>query len=419
MQTSKRLEGIGEYYFSQKLREIDELNKAGKKIINLGIGSPDLPPHPDVAMVLQTEAAKPDVHAYQGYRGSTVLRHAISGWYKAWYNVDLNPDTEVLPLIGSKEGIMHICMTYLDKGDEVLVPNPGYPTYRSAVRLAGGKCLEYKLLAKNNYEPDFERLEKMVLSAGSHAGAGLPPAFGKRRKKGIKLMFVNYPHMPTGHKPDQQLFEKIIAFAKQHNILVVHDNPYSFILNDRPMSLLELEGAKDCVIELNSLSKSHNMAGWRVGMLCGARERIDEVLRFKSNMDSGMFLPVQLAAARALGLGSEWHQSLNAIYQERREQVFALLNLIGCKYSREQVGLFVWAAIPKNFKSGYELSDEILYNSNVFITPGGIFGSGGDKYIRISLCGSIERFQEAIERVKPLMQQFKTISSAREKENRV
>jgi LL-diaminopimelate aminotransferase len=381
MQTSKRLEGIGEYYFSQKLREIDELNKAGKNIINLGIGSPDLPPHPDVIKVLQDEAAKPNVHAYQGYKGSPILRKAISDWYRKWYHVELNPDTEVLPLIGSKEGIMHICMTYLDKGDEVLVPNPGYPTYRSAVKLAGGKCVEYKLREKNNYEPDFDKLEKS-------------------RLKKVKLMFVNYPQMPTGHLPLRKLFERLVAFGKKHNILIVHDNPYSFILNESPMSLLSVEGAKDCVIELNSLSKSHNMAGWRVGTLCGAKERIEEVLRFKSNMDSGMFLPVQLAAAKALYLGREWHDEVNNIYRKRRERVFELLDLLDCKYSTEQVGMFVWASIPKKYKDGYELSDEVLYNSNVFITPGGIFGSAGEKYIRVSLCGSVEKFEEAIQRIK-------------------
>ncbi len=262
----------------------------------------------------------------------------------------------------------------------MLVPNPGYPTYRSAVKLAGGKCVDYKLREKNNYEPDFEKLESSRLNK-------------------IKLMFVNYPQMPTGHKPGQKLFEKIVAFGKKHNILIVHDNPYSFILNESPASMLSVEGAKDCVIELNSLSKSHNMAGWRVGTLCGAQERVEEVLRFKSNMDSGMFLPVQLAAAKALSLGREWHDELNDIYRERRKKVFELLDLLHCKYSTEQVGLFVWAAVPKKYKDGYELSDEVLYNSNVFITPGGIFGSAGEKYIRVSLCGSVESFVEAIERI--------------------
>ena len=391
MEVAKRLKGIGEYYFSQKLREIEELNKAGRDIINLGIGSPDLPPHPDVIKTLQEESAKPTVHAYQSYKGSPILRKAISDWYKKWYNVDLNPDNEILPLIGSKEGIMHICMTYLNKGDEVLVPNPGYPTYRSAVKLAGGKCVEYKLKpasakamankGKNNYEPDFEKLEKKGL-------------------KKVKLMFVNYPQMPTGQLSTKELFEKIVAFGKKHNILIVHDNPYSFILNEEPASLLSVEGAKDCVIELNSLSKSHNMAGWRVGMLCGAKERIEEVLRFKSNMDSGMFLPVQLAAAKALSLTKGWYEEVNNIYKKRREKVFELLQLLGCGFSKEQAGMFVWAAIPAKYKDGYVLSDEILYKSNVFITPGGIFGSAGEKYVRISLCSKEDKIEEAIQRIK-------------------
>lgn len=379
--TAKRLEGIGEYYFSQKLREIDELNKQGKNIINLGIGSPDLPPHPEVIRALQEEAAKPNVHAYQSYKGSPLLRKAMSEWYKRWYDVDLDPDTEILPLIGSKEGIMHICMTYLNKGDEVFVPNPGYPTYRSAVMLAGGKCREYNLREKNNYEPDFEKLSKKGL-------------------KKVKLMFVNYPQMPTGQLPSKELFENLVAFGKENGILIIHDNPYSFILNENPMSLLSVDGAKDCVIELNSLSKSHNMAGWRVGMLCGAKERIDEVLRFKSNMDSGMFLPIQLAAAKALTLGKEWHDEVNRVYNERRVKVFELLELLNCKFSKEQAGLFVWARIDRGFKDCYDCADHILYNRNVFITPGGIFGDAGNKYVRVSLCAPVEKFEEAIDRIR-------------------
>ncbi len=382
--TSKRLEGIGEYYFSQKLREIDELNKQGKNIINLGIGSPDLPPHPDVVKVLQEEAAKPNTHAYQNYKGSPILRKAIVDWYATWYGVAVNADTEVLPLIGSKEGIMHICMTYLNEGDIALVPNPGYPTYRSAVKLAGGVCVDYDLTETNSWQPDFAQLESQDLSK-------------------VKLLFVNYPHMPTGQVPDVAVLNKLIAFAKEHHILIIHDNPYSFILNDTPMSLLSLEGAKDVVIELNSLSKSQNMAGWRVGMLVAAKNRIDEVLRFKSNMDSGMFLPVQLAAAKALSLGKDWYDGINAIYQERRIKVFELLDLLGCIYSKNQVGMFVWAKIPATYKDGYALSDEVLYNSNVFITPGGIFGKAGDGFIRVSLCGSVERFDEAIKRVAPTL----------------
>lgn len=378
--TAKRLEGIGEYYFSQKLREIDELNRQGKNIINLGIGSPDLPPHPDVIKTLQEEAAKPNTHAYQNYKGSPVLRKAIADWYAQWYQVALNPDTEILPLIGSKEGIMHICMTYLNEGDEALIPNPGYPTYSSAVKLAGGKPVAYELTAANNWEPDFDALEKTDLSK-------------------VKLFWVNYPQMPTGQLPSAELFEKIVAFGKKHGILICHDNPYSFILNDTPMSLLQTEGSRDVVIELNSLSKSQNMAGWRVGMLCAAKERIDEVLRFKSNMDSGMFLPVQLAAAKALGLGKEWYDAINTVYAKRREKVVELLELLHCAFSKDQVGMFVWAKIPEKYATGYQLSDEVLYNAGVFITPGGIFGTAGDQYIRVSLCGSIERFEEAIKRI--------------------
>jgi LL-diaminopimelate aminotransferase len=380
MQTAKRLEGIGEYYFSQKLREIEELNKQGKNIINLGIGSPDLPPHPDVIKVLQEESAKPNVHAYQSYKGSPVLRNAMRDWYKKWYHVELNADSEILPLIGSKEGIMHICMTYLDEGDEVLVPNPGYPTYMSAVKLAGGTVKQYDLKEENDWHPSFNELNAMDLSK-------------------VKLMFVNYPHMPTGKLPDEAFFKQLIAFAKHNDILIVHDNPYSFILNEHPASLLSIEGAKEIVLELNSLSKSQNMAGWRVGMLCGAKERIDEVLRFKSNMDSGMFLPVQLAAAKALSLGKDWYDGVNAVYRKRREKVFELLDLVECIYSKEQVGMFVWAKIPAKYKSGYELSDEVLYNSNVFITPGGIFGHAGDGFVRVSLCSTEEKLEEAKQRI--------------------
>ena len=378
---SKRLEGIGEYYFSQKLREIDELNKAGKQVISLGIGSPDLPPHPEVIKILHEEAVKSNQHGYQSYKGSPLFRNAIAKWYKKWYDVSLNADTEILPLIGSKEGIMHICMTYINEGDLVLIPNPGYPTYRSAAKIAGGVLLEYTLTEHHNWFPDFEALEKLDL-------------------KKVKLMFVNYPQMPTGQLPTKGLFEQLIAFAKKHSILLVHDNPYSFILNDAPMSILNVAGAMDVAIELNSLSKSHNMAGWRIGMLAGAKERIEEILRFKSNMDSGMFLPVQLAAARALELDEDWHAEVNNIYSKRREKVIELLNLLNCSFDTKQAGLFMWAAIPGNYKDGYELSDKILHKSNVFITPGGIFGSAGNQYIRVSLCSSVEKIMEAIERIK-------------------
>lgn len=379
---SNRLEGIGEYYFATKLREIAELNKAGKQIINLGIGSPDLPPHPDVIKTLQEEAAKDNVHAYQSYNGSPVLREAIAEWYKKYYEVDnIDPAKEILPLLGSKEGIMHICMTYLNQGDQVLIPNPGYPTYTSAVKLAGGTPLYYELTAENNWAPNFDSLEKSDLSK-------------------VKLMWVNYPQMPTGQQPNKSLFEKLVAFGKQHHILICHDNPYAFILNNHPESLLAVEGAKEVVIELNSLSKSQNMAGWRVGMLIAGEDRVNEILRFKSNMDSGMFLPVQLAAAKALSLDQSWYDSVNKIYTERREKVFELLDLLDCTFSKTQVGMFVWAKIPAIYKDGYALSDKVLYDANVFITPGGIFGTAGNNYIRVSLCGSMEKFNEAIKRVK-------------------
>lgn len=386
METAKRLDGIGEYYFSQKLREIEGLNKQGKNIINLGIGSPDLPPHPDVIRVLQEESAKPNVHAYQSYKGSPLLRQAIASWYNKWYGVELNPEFEILPLIGSKEGIMHICMTYLNEGDIALVPNPGYPTYRSAVKLAGGTCLDYDLKEENNWFPDFDELEKRLSSLTAK----------------VKLMWVNYPHMPTGQLGNKALFEKLVAFGKKHKILICHDNPYSFILNKTPMSLLSVPGAKDTVIELNSLSKSQNMAGWRVGSLVGAKDRIDEVLRFKSNMDSGMFLPVQLAAAKALSLGKEWYDEINAVYRSRRVKAFELLEMEKCIFDKDQVGMFVWAKVPSGYKDGFAWSDEVLYGANVFITPGGIFGKAGEPYIRVSLCGSVEKLQESIDRVKAL-----------------
>ncbi len=384
MHVAKRLEGIGEYYFSQKLREIDDMNKAGKQVINLGIGSPDLPPHPDVIRALHEEALKPNQHGYQNYKGSPVLRNAVSAWYKKWYDVTLNPDTEILPLIGSKEGIMHICMTYINEGDLVLIPNPGYPTYKSAAKIAGGNAVDYTLTKENNWFPDFAALEQMDLQK-------------------VKLMFVNYPQMPTGQLPTKELFEQLVAFAKKHTILLVHDNPYSFILNDKPLSLLSVDRAKEVAIELNSLSKSHNMAGWRIGLLAGAKERINEVLRFKSNMDSGMFLPLQLAAAKALELEENFHAEVNKVYRKRRERVIDLLQLLQCTFDEKQAGLFIWAAIPAGYKDGYELCDKVLYESNVFITPGGIFGNAGDKYVRVSLCSSLEKIEEASERIKKVL----------------
>lgn len=381
IQVAKRLEQTQEYYFSKKLREIDALNKAGKQIINLGIGSPDLPPHLEVIKVLTEEAAKPNTHGYQSYKGSPILREAISSWYKKYYDVTLDANTEVLPLIGSKEGIVHICMTYLQEGDEVLIPNPGYPAYAAAVGLSGATAIPYLLEEHTNWLPNLEELAKQDLSA-------------------VKMMWVNYPHMPTGTNATVDFFERLIQFGKTHNILICHDNPYSFILNDSPRSLLSIAGAKDVAIELNSLSKSSNMAGWRIGMLVAAEERINEIIRFKSNMDSGMFLPLQLAAAKALSLDSSWYDELNNVYRKRRTKVFEIMDLLGCRYSTEQVGLFVWAKVPENYPDGYALSDHVLYESNVFITPGGIFGDAGNNYIRISLCATEETYDKAIQRIK-------------------
>lgn len=379
---SHRMDCIKEYYFSKKNREIAELRKQGRDIISLGIGSPDMPPHQRVIDRLASEAQRDDVHAYQPYNGSELLREAYAAWYEKWYNVKLNPKTEVLPLLGSKEGIMHICMAFLDAGDKVLVPNPGYPTYRAAVTLAGGDVLEYHLNESTDFYPDFEAIEKEDLSR-------------------VKLMFVNYPNMPTGTLPTVELFEKLVAFAQKHNILLVHDNPYSFVRNNLQLSLLSIPGAWDVAIEMNSTSKGHSMAGWRVGVVVGRSEWIADILRFKSNMDSGMFFPVQAAAAEALALDNEWFDELNTTYYAREAAGYALLDALGCEYRKNQAGLFVWAKIPASFEGDcFAFSDKVLNECDVFVTPGGIFGSEGEHYIRISLCMPKERLAEAAERVK-------------------
>ncbi len=378
---AKRLQHTEEYYFSKKLREIDELNKQGARVINLGIGSPDLPPHPEVIETLNTNAQLPNVHGYQNYKGAPALRQAVADWYQRYYNATFNPNTEILPLIGSKEGIVHICMTYLQEGDQALIPNPGYPAYAAAVRLSGAEAITYNLTQEQNWLIDLNELKKQDLSK-------------------VKLMWINYPHMPTGASAPYAFYQELIQFAKEHNILICHDNPYSFILTDTPKSIMSIPGAKDVAIELNSLSKSSNMAGWRIGVLVGAEERINQVLRFKSNMDSGMFLPVQLAAAKALQLDASWYADLNKIYAERRQQVYEIMDLLDCAYQKDQVGLFVWARIPEKYEDGYALSDAVLERSRVFITPGGIFGDKGDQYIRISLCATIEVLKESIQRIK-------------------
>ncbi|WP_293906853.1 pyridoxal phosphate-dependent aminotransferase [Sphingobacterium sp. UBA5670] len=378
---AKRLQHTEEYYFSKKLREIDELNKQGARVINLGIGSPDLPPHPEVIETLNTNAQLPNVHGYQNYKGAPALRQAVADWYQRYYNATFDPNTEILPLIGSKEGIVHICMTYLQEGDQALIPNPGYPAYAAAVRLSGAEAITYNLTQEKNWLIDLDALKKQDLSK-------------------VKLMWINYPHMPTGASAPDAFYQELIQFAKEHNILICHDNPYSFILTDTPRSIMSITGAKDVAIELNSLSKSSNMAGWRIGVLVGAEERINQVLRFKSNMDSGMFLPVQLAAAKALQLDATWYTDLNKIYAERRQQVYEIMDLLACSYQKDQVGLFVWARIPEKYKNGYALSDAVLEKSRVFITPGGIFGDKGDQYIRISLCATVEVLKESIQRIK-------------------
>ncbi len=383
IQTASRLGDVKEYYFSKKLREIAELRATGKKIINLGIGSPDLSPADEVVNALKIESTKDGHHQYQSYSGIIELRQAYADFYKKWYDVELNATNEVLPLIGSKEGIMHISMTFLEKGDEVLIPNPGYPTYRSVANLTGATIREYDLVEGNNWLPDLGQLAKQDLSK-------------------VKIMWVNYPHMPTGGQADVTFFECLIAFAKKHEILVVNDNPYSFILNDNPMSILSIEGAKEVALELNSLSKSHNMAGWRMGVLTGNSEYIQTILRFKSNMDSGMFKPMQLAAVEALKLDKKWYEKLNSTYKKRQQKVHHLFDILGCTYDTNAGGMFVWAKIPSNFKNGFEMTDYILEQTGVFITPGGIFGSNGDQYIRASLCSPIEILEEAIAKIEQI-----------------
>jgi aspartate/methionine/tyrosine aminotransferase len=386
MDTARRLDGIGEYYFSKKLREIEDLNRNGKNIISLGIGSPDQAPHPDVIRILHEESSKPNAHAYQNYKGSPALRKAMASWYKEWYDVELNPDLEILPLAGSKEGIMHICMTYINPGDLVLIPDPGYPTYQSAAKLAGANLVAYQLKEENDWLPDFSEVKNLLKS--------------KQGTQESALMFVNYPQMPTGQSPSKKLFEDLVTFAKENQVLLVHDNPYSFILNDEPMSILQTGGVSEHVIELNSLSKSHNMAGWRIGMMLATSRHIENVLRFKSNMDSGMFLPLQLAAAKALSLPASWYEEVNKLYRRRKMMVEEMLEGMGCDFSKKQAGLFVWAKVPKGITDGYALSDLLLYNANVFVTPGGIFGNAGKNYIRVSLCAPEDKILECFERIK-------------------
>ncbi|MEY3368807.1 MAG: hypothetical protein RI973_1962 [Bacteroidota bacterium] len=377
---ARRLDNIQEYYFARKLAEISDLRKQGLEVLNLGIGSPDLPPAPEVVALLGEQSSRPDTHAYQSYTGIPELREAFAAWYRQYFQVELDPAKEILPLIGSKEGIVHIAMTFLEAGDEALVPNPGYPTYSAASQLAGASVRLYDLLPENGWKPDLASLEHQDLSRA-------------------KIMWVNYPNMPTGARADRHFFEQLIGFAKRHRLLIVNDNPYSFILNNQHLSLLSIPGAGEVALELNSLSKSHNMAGWRVGMLAGRADYLSQVLRFKSNMDSGMFRPVQAAAALALQAGDDWYAGLNAIYACRREKVYELLRRLGCVWEPEAVGMFVWAKIPDRWQDGFALTDRLLVEKQVFITPGGIFGSRGNDHVRVSLCSPEKVFEEAIARV--------------------
>jgi LL-diaminopimelate aminotransferase len=377
--TAKRLESVEEYYFSSKLREVRQLLSQGKPIINMGIGSPDLHPSKTVIEAIQNAVNDENAHQYQSYQGLPELRKGFAGFYATHFEVALDFNTEILPLMGSKEGIMHISLAFLNEGDGVLIPNPGYPTYSSVTKLVGAEPIYYDLKENNNWEPDFEVLEKQDLSK-------------------VKIIWVSYPHMPTGATGSIELFQKLVAFAKKHSILVVNDNPYSFVLNENPISILQVDGAEEVALELNSLSKTYNMAGWRVGMVSGNANFIEAILKVKSNMDSGMFYGIQKGAIAALQLDKSWFADQNKIYQKRRALTFALAKKLGCTFDEYSVGLFVWAKLPAGIISSEKFIDEILYEKHVFITPGTIFGSNGEGYIRFSLCVAEGKIKEAIER---------------------
>ncbi len=376
---ANRLKNVEEYYFSTKLKEVRSLISKGKPIINLGIGSPDLQPPREVIEAISKASLNPNNHGYQSYQGIPELRESIANFYEKHYNVKLDKDHEILPLMGSKEGILHISMAFLNKGDQVLIPNPSYPTYTSVTKLVEAEPIFYNLTEENNWLPDCEAIEKMDLSK-------------------VKIMWVNYPHMPTGTNPTDDLFKKLITFAKKHKILLVNDNPYSFILNDDPKSILSFEGAKEIAIELNSLSKTFNMAGWRVGMVLGNEENLKSILQVKSNMDSGMYLGIQKGAIAALNLPIEWFKSINNIYAKRREIVWKICDVLQCSYVKNSSGLFVWAKIPKG-RSSNEFTDKLLYDKNVFVAPGTVFGENGEGYIRFSICVVEEKIQEVLTRV--------------------
>ena len=381
IEPAQRVSMVKEYYFSKKLKEVARLNAEGRDIISLGIGGPDRPPHARVVDTLCEYAHRSDTHGYQPYVGPVELRQAYADWYRRWYGIELNPANEIQPLIGSKEGILHITLAFVNPGDGVLVPNPGYPTYTSVSRLAGAEIFTYNLKEENAWYPDFDELESMPLDR-------------------IKLMWVNYPNMPTGAPATHELYEKIVDFGRRHNILIVNDNPYSFILNDNPISMLSVEGAKDVVIEMNSLSKSHNMAGWRMAMLASNAQFVEWVLKVKSNIDSGQFRPAMLAAVEALRCDSDWFDELNAVYARRRRVAERIMDALGCTFDPRQRGLFLWGKIPDAAESSEKFADNILYNARVFITPGFIFGSNGERFIRISLCATEGKMEEALTRIK-------------------
>ena len=379
---AERLLLVSEYYFSRKLKEVAQMNAEGKDVISLAIGSPDMPPSEKTISKLCEVAQRPDSHGYQITMGIPELRQAMADFYKRWYDVDLDPSKEILPLIGSKEGILHVTLAFVNPGEEVLVPNPGYPTYTSLSKILGAKVVNYDLMEENGWQPDFNQLEKMDLSR-------------------VRLMWTNYPNMPTGGNARMETYRKLVDFARRHNIVVVNDNPYSFILNKQPMSLLQVEGAKDCCIEFNSMSKSHNMPGWRVGMCIANPTFISWILRIKSNIDSGTFRGIQLAAAEALANDDEWHHEANIeTYSRRRQYAEQIMDILGCTYDKNQVGMFLWGKIPEKYADSEELTELVLHKARVFITPGFIFGSKGQRYIRISLCANESVFAAALQRVR-------------------
>lgn len=380
IRTANRLHTVEEYYFSKKLREVRSLVAAGKPVINMGIGSPDLAPSGEVIEAIQNAVNDEGAHQYQSYQGLPELRQTIANFYSEKFGVSLDPGSEILPLMGSKEGIMHIGMAFLNEGDEVLIPNPGYPTYTSVTKLIGGVPVSYDLFAENNWFPDVEELQKLNLSR-------------------VKLMWVSYPHMPTGATATEEQLRELVNFAKRNDILLVNDNPYSFVLANNPQSLLGIKGAKEVSLELNSLSKTFNMAGWRVGMVLGSPEHIQAVLKVKSNMDSGMFYGIQKGAITALKSGTVWFEELDAVYRSRRKLMFTLVDKLGCSYDKNAVGMFVWAKLPKEYPSAEKFIDELLHQKDIFIAPGTIFGSNGEGYVRFSLCVAEDKIKEAIDRI--------------------